>query len=180
MHRVQKEVVQPILSGLRDQHAPFVGTLYPGLMVDGDDIQVLEYNARFGDPEIQSYVRLLDSDLFEALNACVDGTLAEADIRWSDQTAITVVLAAAGYPGKYKKGLTITGVAEAEALEGIVVFHSGTKLEGDNLVTTGGRVLGVTATGTDLRDAQAKVYAAIKLIHFDGMQYRTDIGDKAL
>jgi phosphoribosylamine---glycine ligase len=180
LHRVQKEVVQPILSGLSAQHAPFTGTLYPGLMVDGDDIKVLEYNARFGDPETQSYMRLLETDLLEILNACVDGNLADLHIKWSERTAVTVVLASSGYPGKYTKGLPITGLSTANALPDVVVFHAGTKLDGDQLVTSGGRVLGVTATGSDLRDAQTKAYTAAKLIHFEGVQYRTDIGDKAL
>jgi phosphoribosylamine--glycine ligase len=113
LHRVQKEVVQPILTGLRDHHAPFTGTLYPGLMVDGDQLHVLEYNARFGDPETQSYMRLLDTDLLDILDACVDGTLADLHIRWSDRTAVTVVLASGGYPGKYPKGLPITGLNQA-------------------------------------------------------------------
>jgi phosphoribosylamine--glycine ligase len=180
LHKAQREVVTPILSGLREHHSAFKGTLYPGLMVDGDDIHVLEYNARFGDPETQSYMRLLDSDLLEILNACVDGTLKEVDIKWSNRTAITVVLASGGYPGDYDKGLPITGLSTAAALPDIEVFHAGTALKDGEVVTAGGRVLGVTATGVDLKDAQDKAYAAIKTIKFDGMQYRTDIGKKAL
>jgi phosphoribosylamine--glycine ligase len=157
-----------------------MGTLYPGLIVDGDDIHVLEYNARFGDPETQTYVRLLETDLLEILNACVDGTLVDLDIKWSHRTAITVVIASGGYPGKYDKGLPITGLSTAAALPDIEVFHAGTALKDGEVVTAGGRVLAVTATGVDLKDAQDKVYAAIRTIKFDGMQYRTDIGNKAL
>jgi phosphoribosylamine--glycine ligase len=180
MHQVQKQAVQPILTGLREHHAKFIGTLYPGLMVDGDQIRVLEYNARFGDPEMQTYMALLETDLLEVLNACIDGHLADLQIKWSDKTAVTVVLAAGGYPGKYAKGLPISGLSTAAALPDVVVFHAGTRREGDQVLTTGGRVLGVTATGTDLRDAQARAYRAVSLIKFEGMQYRTDIGSKAL
>jgi phosphoribosylamine--glycine ligase len=180
MHQVHKQVVQPILAGLRDGHAPFTGTLYPGLMVDGDDIRVLEYNARFGDPENQSYMRLLETDLLDVLNACVDGHLADLHIQWSDQTAVTVVLASGGYPGKYDTGHEIIGLSTAAQLPDVVVFHAGTKRDGDRILTSGGRVLGVTATGRDLREAQRKAYEAISVIKFDGMQYRTDIGHKAL
>jgi phosphoribosylamine--glycine ligase len=181
LHKIQATVVEPVLAGLAARQAPFVGLLYPGLMVDGNNVRVLEYNARFGDPETQSYMRLLKTDLLDILNACIDGTLAKLKITWSDQTAITVVLASAGYPGKSTTGLPISGLAEAGEQPGIVVFHAGTKLdENDTPLTSGGRVLGVTATGRDLREAQQKAYDAIKLIHFDGLQYRTDIGDKAL
>ena len=180
LHRIQQHVVHPILSGLKAHHSPFTGTLYPGLMVHGHDFKVLEFNARFGDPETQSYMRLLETDLLEILDACVDGRLSDVHIKWSHQTAITVVLASEGYPGTYPKGLPITGLAEAEGLPDIVVFHAGTKQDDEHLVTSGGRVLGVTALGSDLRDAQRKVYAAIERVSFQGMQFRTDIGDKAL
>lgn len=180
MHRAQHEVVGPILAGLKAHHAPFTGTLYPGLMVDGDHLKVLEYNARFGDPETQSFMRLLQTDLLEILDACVDGNLSSRHLQWSGETAITIVLASEGYPGTYPKGVAITGIEAAEKLPDVVVFHAGTKLEDGRLVTSGGRVLNVTAVGRDLLEARAKAYAAIKLIHFNGMQYRTDIGHKAL
>jgi phosphoribosylamine--glycine ligase len=178
--RAKTTVVEPILAAMREAGAPFTGLLYPGLMISDDDINVLEFNARFGDPETQSYMRLLETDLLEILNACVDGRLADIPIKWSSQTAVTVVLASGGYPGKYKKGLPITGVDEASALPGVVVFHAGTTIKDGQLLTAGGRVLGVSATGADLKDAQAKAYSAAKLIQFDGVQYRTDIGSKAL
>jgi phosphoribosylamine--glycine ligase len=190
LERVRTAVVEPALAGLAAQDAPFSGLLYPGLMVAGisadTTFKVLEFNARFGDPETQSYLRLLDTDLLDILDACVDGTLADIDITWSDQTAVTVIMASAGYPGKYRKGLPITGLDAAAARDGVVVFHAGTQLApGANpktgpYLTSGGRVLGVSATGADLADARAKAYAAVKLIHFEGAHYRTDIGAKAL
>jgi len=178
VEQAQKTVVEPILAALGKAAAPFSGLLYPGLMVGLDGFNVLEFNARFGDPETQSYVRLLDCDLLEVLEACVVGRLAGTTVKWSDRTAVTVVLASGGYPGKYATGKPITGIEAAAALPDIVIFHAGTTLKNGQIVTSGGRVLGVSATGADLRDAQAKAYAAIKLIHFEGMQYRTDIGAK--
>ncbi len=180
MKTVQSTVVSPILDGLSHAGAPFVGLLYPGLMVDGDNINVLEYNSRFGDPETQIYLRLLDTDLVSILDACVDGTLAQTDIQWGGGAAVCVVLASGGYPGKYRTGLPITGLSEAEALPGIVIFQAGTKSENGQTMTAGGRVLCVSAVGKDLAEAQARAYAAVKLIHFDGMQYRSDIASKAL
>lgn len=180
MERVQTEVVDPILAGLSRTDAPFSGLLYPGLMVDGAKLNVLEFNARFGDPETQSYMRLLKTDLLEVLNACVDGTLDQVALTWSDQTAVCVVLASGGYPGSIKKGLEITGIEAAEKLPGVVVFHAGTAQQDGKIVTAGGRVLGITAVGGDIAEARAQAYAAIKFIHFDGMQYRTDIGQKSL
>jgi phosphoribosylamine--glycine ligase len=149
-------------------------------MVDGDKVRVLEYNSRFGDPETQIYLPLLQTDLLEIFNACIDGTLADVEIKWSDKTAVCVVLASGGYPGSYPKGLPITGLSEAAAQPDITIFHAGTSSENGQILTAGGRVLGVTAVGHDLADARSKAYAAIKLIHFDGLQYRTDIGSKAL
>ena len=173
-------VVEPILAALRQSGASFSGLLYPGLMVGDNGFNVLEFNARFGDPETQSYMRLLESDLLEILNACVDGALVSQSIQWSRLTAITVVLASGGYPGSYDKGLKISGLIEAAQLPDIEIFHAGTKQEGSAMLTNGGRVIGVSATGVDLPDAQAKAYAAIQLISFDGMEYRTDIGNKSL
>ncbi len=176
----RQTVVEPILAALAEAGAPFTGLLYPGLMVESGHFNVLEFNARFGDPETQSFMRLLDSDLLEVINACVDGRLADTTVKWSNRTAVTVVLASGGYPGKYAKGLPITGIDQAAALPDIVVFHAGTALKDGRIVTNGGRVLCVSAIGADLQDAQAKAYAAVKLIHFEGLQYRTDIGAKGL
>lgn len=173
---VDEKIVQPALRGLAKQNADFTGCLYPGLMIDGDDVNVVEFNARFGDPEAEVYMRLLDSDLFEILSACADGNLDPASVSWKPGFAVTVVAASPGYPGKYPKSLPITGIEEAEKLDDIVVFHAGTAVKDGQLVTAGGRVLNVTATGDILDAALEKAYAAIKLISFEGMHYRTDIG----
>ncbi len=173
---VRDRAVQPALDGLSKQGADFTGCLYPGLMIDGDEVKLLEFNARFGDPEAEVYMRLLDGDLYEIFTACADGRLDPASVKWQPGFAVTVVLAAPGYPGDYKKGLPITGIDQAEARPDIIVFHAGTAVKDGQLVTAGGRVLNVTATGATLDEALDKAYAAIKLINFEGMQYRTDIG----
>jgi phosphoribosylamine---glycine ligase len=178
--KVKKVVVDPILRGLNQSGSPFVGTLYPGLMVGDKGLNVLEFNARFGDPETQSYMRLLQSDLLDVLNACVDGKLAAAKVIWSDQYCVNVVLASGGYPGAYKKGLPITGLKEASSLPGVVVFHAGTAVKDGQVVTAGGRVLAVSAIGETPIAAQQKAYEAAALIHFEGVQFRTDIGSKSL
>lgn len=173
---VDQSIVQPALRGLAKRNSDFKGCLYPGLMIDGDEVNVVEFNARFGDPEAEVYMRLLDSDLYDILTACADGTLDPEAVKWKDGYAVTVVAASGGYPGKYEKGLPIAGIEEAEKLDDIVVFHAGTAIKDGHVVTHGGRVLNVTATGSTLDEALEKAYSAIKLIHFDGMHYRTDIG----
>lgn len=180
MDLVHRQAVDPALAALETAGTPFTGVLYPGLMVDGNQLNILEFNARFGDPETEVFMRLLRSDLLDVLDACVDGRLSDVPPVWDDRTAVTVVLASAGYPGKSRTGLPITGLAAAAAHPDVVLFHAGTKQEGERIVTNGGRVLNVTAVGDDLADARAKAYAAIDDIHFEGMQYRTDIGQKAL
>lgn len=176
---VDEKIVRPALAGLTRQNADFQGCLYPGLMIDGGDVNVVEFNARFGDPEAEVYMRLLDSDLYDILCACADGTLDPQTVTWKAGYAVTVVTASGGYPGKYEKGLPITGIEEAEKHDDIVVFHAGTAVKDGQLVTDGGRVLNVTATGPTLDEALEKAYAAVKLIHFDGMHYRTDIGRRS-
>ena len=174
---VKERVVEPALAGLNEQQAAFVGCLYPGLMIDGADIKVLEFNARFGDPEAEVYMRLLDGDLYQILKACAVGRLNPSSVKWKAGFAVSVVLAFGGYPGDYKKGLPISGIEEAEKLADIVVFHAGTAIKDSQLVTAGGRVLNVTATGATLEEALDKAYKAVKLIKFEGGQhYRTDIG----
>lgn len=173
---VREKIVLPVLKGMQENDAAFTGCLYPGLMIDGDDINVVEFNARFGDPEAEVYMRLFDGDLYEVLSACANGTLDPNMVTWKPGFAATVVLCSPGYPGDYPKGLPITGVDAAEKLDDIVVFHAATKHDGDQLLTAGGRVLNVTATGDTLDEALKKAYAAIKVIHFEGMHYRTDIG----
>jgi phosphoribosylamine--glycine ligase len=203
MNEVSSRIVKPALEGLKNLDSPFVGLLYPGLMLTspnlsseeerngpssppfkggarGGYIKVIEFNARFGDPETQSYMRLLKTDLLDILEACVDGKIADIKIEWSKKSACCIVLASGGYPGKYEKGKIITGIEQAEKMDGIAIFHAGTILLDSNIVTNGGRVLGVTAVADNLQTALNKAYAAVKLIHFDGMQYRTDIGMKSL
>ena len=153
--------------------------LYPGLKITTSGPKVLEFNARFGDPETQSYMRLLKTDLFDILESCIDGTLGELAIEWHSGFAACVVIASDGYPDEYKKGLPLRGIAEAECVPDVIVFHAGTTFDGE-LKTSGGRVLGVTAIGTTLRDALGRAYEAAKLIAFEGKQYRSDIGAKAL
>lgn len=180
IERIRTTIVEPALAGLAAAGSPFQGLLYPGLMIEGESISVVEFNSRFGDPEPQSYLRLLESDLLEILDACVDGRLSEVEFKYNDRAAVCVILASGGYPGSYQKGLPITGLEDAAALAGVEVFHAGTKLDAGQLVTNGGRVLGISAVGNNLAAAQARAYEAIKLIHFEGMQYRTDIASKAL
>ena len=190
MNRVSSKIVKPALDGIKSVTCPFMGILYPGLIMTKDGPKVIEFNARFGDPETQSYMRLLKTDLYDILEACVNGTLDKIKIEWENKYACCIVLASGGYPGEYKKGLSITGVDEANKLDDIIVFHAGTKLENGKLVTNGlpakslatagGRVLGVTAIAHDLKSALDKAYAAVKLINFEGMHYREDIGQKSL
>jgi len=175
---INNKIVQPALDGLTQQNSPFSGCLYPGLMIDGKDVNVVEFNARFGDPEAEVYMRLLDSDLYKILLSCATGTLDPSAVKWKPGYAVTVVLCSPGYPGSYPKGLPITGVDKAEKFDDIVIFHASTVIKDKKLVTNGGRVLNVTACGATLKSALNKAYGAIKSIHFEGMQYRTDIGQR--
>lgn len=179
LHALGEQVVRPTLEALAKRGRQFSGLLYPGFKMTTSGPKVLEFNARFGDPETQSYMCLLKTDLLDILEACVNGTLAELAIEWHSGFAACVVIASGGYPDGYKKGLPLLGVAEAERVSDVVVFHAGTKFDGE-LKTSGGRVLGVTAIGTTLRDALDRAYEAAKLIKFEGIQYRRDIGAKAL
>ena len=158
------------------QKLNYKGILYPGLMITKDGPKVIEFNARFGDPETQSYMRLLKTDLVEIAEACIDGTLDKINIEWHPGFAATVVMASAGYPGEYEKGFPITGIEEAEKLPGVIVFPAGMS-DGK---TSGGRVLGVSATGDTLREAIDRAYAGVQKIDFYGKQYRKDIGAKIL
>ncbi|MFA6324735.1 MAG: phosphoribosylamine--glycine ligase [Candidatus Paceibacterota bacterium] len=177
---VEKNIIAPTLLGMNNDGSSFQGVIYPGLMMTKDGPKILEYNARFGDPETQTYMRLLDTDLLEICNACIDGTLSEIEIKWKKIFACTIVLASGGYPEKYEKEKIISGIEEAEKEEDIIVFQAGTKYDGKNLITNGGRVLGVTATGDNLKEALEKAYKAIEKISFEGMYYRKDIGKKTL
>lgn len=176
---IQRTIVEPTLAATRAEGFPFRGVLYCGLMLTARGPQVLEYNVRFGDPETQAILRRLDSDFAELAFAVARGELARARARWSDDATTCVVLASAGYPGSYAVGQKISGTAEAEQFEGVVVFHAGTKLDADgDTVTAGGRVLGVTARAMTLEAATARVYQAVDRIWFAGMQYRRDIAKR--
>ena len=173
--RCMEEIFQPTIDALRAEGRPFQGVLYFGLMLTPDGPKVVEYNARFGDPECQAVLSLLETDLLDIFLACRNGTLDHLNIRWKDGAACCLVLASGGYPGSYAKGLPITGLEDAG--QQAVVFHAGTKLGDDGTVfTNGGRVLGVTATGPDLNAAIDSAYAAAGHIHFQDMHFRTDIG----
>lgn len=180
---IEKRVVKPALEALMAKGSPYTGILYPGLKMSSQGPKVLEFNARFGDPEAQVYVRLMKSDILELFEACVDGALADHTIEWNPGFAANIVLCSGGYPDAYKKGLPISGIDEAEKQPGIVVFHAGTIQNADPLrphMTSGGRVLGVSAVGDTLEEALDRAYEAVGMIHFEGMYYRRDIGAKAL
>jgi phosphoribosylamine--glycine ligase len=177
---VLARVIEPTLRTVAAEGAPYRGFLYAGLMIDGGEPRVLEYNVRLGDPETQPLLVRLASDLVPALVAVADGTPFPAPLEWDPRPAVCVVLAAQGYPGTPAKGATIAGLAEAARVPDVQVFHAGTARDGDRVVTAGGRVLGVTAVGTTLADAVARAYEAADCIRWDGMQYRRDIAHRAL
>ena len=176
--RIRAEVVDKTLSGMSASGSPFVGTLFPGLMVTDAGEYVIEYNARFGDPEAQVHMARLDTDLFEICHAAALGTLHQVDVRWSGKAAVGVVCASGGYPATYKLGHVIEGVDDVDP--GVLVFHAGTKNDARGLVTNGGRVLTVVATGPTVTEARAKAYDNVKRIHFTDMQYRADIALEAV
>ncbi|MBN2386203.1 MAG: phosphoribosylamine--glycine ligase [Anaerolineales bacterium] len=170
--------LQPAVDGLRAEGSPFVGVLYGGFMLTDDGPKVIEFNCRFGDPETQVVLPLLDSDFLEIALACVEGRLDQVAVRWRNAAAACIVLASGGYPGPYASGFPISGL-DAEN-ENSVVFHAGTRVVGGQVVTAGGRVLGITGLGADIRAALAAAYARIESIRFEGMHYRRDIGWRAL
>ncbi len=176
---IDEKVLQPFLKGVQKDGLNFRGIIYAGLMMTAEGPKVLEFNVRFGDPETQAILARLDSDLFEALAATADGRLADVTLRWSPKAAVCVVMASHGYPGAYEKGCIISGLEDAAAT-GAVVFHAGTAMKDGHFVTHGGRVLGVTALGDTIREAIDHAYAAVDKIHWDGVQFRRDIGQKAL
>lgn len=173
--RVMDEILLPTLEGFKKDGLDFKGVLFVGLMLTEDGPKVIEFNNRFGDPETQSVLMRLDTDLYEIFEAVCDNRLADIDIKWKDERAVCVVLASGGYPGDYEKGKVITGLDSVE--DGVIVFHAGTKFnENGDVVTAGGRVLGVTTTGKTHDEARAKAFENVKKISFEGMQYRNDIG----
>lgn len=178
--QIQKTIIEPTLTCMNQRNVHFTGCLFPGLMIGHDGPYTLEFNARFGDPETQVYMRLLDSDILEVLHAGAVGRLHAITPRWSSRYAANIVIASGGYPDAYEKGKKITGIDEAERIPHVVVFHAGTGIKDGHLVTTGGRVLGVSATGATLAEALETAYKAVACIHFDGMYFRKDIGQQSL
>ena len=177
--RAVEEILKPTIAAMAKEGRTYRGCLYLGLMVTADGPKVVEFNARFGDPETQVVLPLLDSDLVAIMCACADGTLADVPIRWKDGAAVCVVLASGGYPGHYEKGQEIHGLADAEAM-GALVFHAGTAMKDGKLVTNGGRVLGVVGRGADISSAVDAAYAAATKISFKDAYYRKDIAHRAL
>lgn len=174
------KILDPWLRGCAAEGIDFRGILYPGVMLTHGGPRVLEFNARFGDPETQVYLTRLENDLVEVLDASVNGTLDRIELKWNPMASVCVVMASGGYPGSYAKGKTIEGLEAANSLPHTKVFHAGTALKDGKIVTNGGRVLGVTSLGADLKSARAAAYEAVSKIHFEGAHFRRDIGAKAL
>lgn len=178
--RAVEKILKPVVAAMKAEGRTYKGCLYAGLMVCGDEVKVVEFNCRFGDPETQVVLPLLDGDLAEIMLACATGGLDKVSIGWHDKAAVCVVLASGGYPEHYVQGYPISGLDEAGKMPEIVVFHAGTKISDGSVVTAGGRVLGVTAVGKDIADAQERAYKAASVISFKDMQYRKDIAWRAL
>ncbi len=177
--QVQKEILEPTIQAMVTEGRKYVGCLYVGLMMTADGPKVIEYNARFGDPETQVVLPLLDGDLAEIMLACIDGELADTKVSWKDEAAVCVVMAAGGYPASYQKGDVISGIDAAEA-DGAVVFHAGTAKTDAGIVTNGGRVIGVTATASSIKQAVDNAYAAVAKISFKDNHFRKDIAYRAI
>ena len=167
------------MRGCAAEAIDYRGLLYPGIMLTKSGPKVLEFNARFGDPETQVYLTRLENDLVELLDASASGTLGKTELKWKSEASVCVVMASGGYPGSYPKWKIITGLDAANALPNTRVFHAGTALKDGQIVTNGGRVLGVTALGKDLKAARSAAYAAVECIQFDGAHFRRDIAAKA-
>jgi phosphoribosylamine--glycine ligase len=180
MDQIIREILVPTVEGMNRSGKNFKGVLYAGLMLTPGGPRVLEYNVRFGDPETQPILMRMKSDLLEVILAVCDGKLDDVTIKWDKRPAVCVVISAGGYPGEYVNGKVITGLDEAAKMEDVMVFHAGTAEKDGNIVTNGGRVLGVTAIGDDIKSAQAKAYAACEKIKFEGAYYRKDIANKAI
>jgi phosphoribosylamine--glycine ligase len=178
--RVMEEIIRPTVRGMAAEGNPFTGVLFAGLMISDKGPKTLEFNVRFGDPECQVLMSRLKSDLLPALIAAADGQLKQFDLRWHDDPAIVVVMAAKGYPGSYQKGTVIKGLDDAGEVEGVTVFHAGTAMKDGNVVATGGRVLGVSAVGKNVGEAQARAYQAVDKINWPEGFCRRDIGWRAV
>lgn len=179
LSRVQQEILDPVIRAMRQEGREYKGCLYAGLMITAQGPKVIEFNARFGDPETQVVLPLLEGDLAEIMLSCVNGTLDANMVKWRQEAAVCVIMAAGGYPSSYKKGDPIGGLEQAQA-DGAWIFHAGTAKQGQEIVTNGGRVLGVTAAAPAICQAVEKAYAAVEKIHFAGQQYRKDIAHRAM
>ncbi|MBU4241438.1 MAG: phosphoribosylamine--glycine ligase [Actinobacteria bacterium] len=175
----QRNVMNATVEAMAEEGIPYRGVLYGGLMLTGDGLKVLEFNVRFGDPEVQAVLPRLESDLAPGLLATIDGTIFAYEMEWSPEYCVCVVLASGGYPGKYETGIPITGLRAASSDSNVEVFHAGTRREDGKVVTAGGRVLNVVALGKDFENARGLAYQAVRMIDFEGMHYRTDIGHRA-
>ena len=180
LKKVGNTILNSWLRGCAEERIDFRGILFPGVILTQNGPKIIEFNARFGDPEAQVYLTRLENDLVELLNASISGTLDKVQLKWKSEASVCVVMVSGGYPGNYKKGKLIRGLDDAAKLPDVKVFHAGTAKNGNEIVTNGGRVLGATALGKDLKAAQAAAYAAVEKIHFDGAQFRRDIAAKAL
>jgi len=180
MDKITREVLVPIVDGMNRNGTPYKGVIYAGLMLTSGGPRVLEFNVRFGDPETQPILMRLRSDLLEVFLAVCDERLDEVTLQWDPRPSVCVVMASGGYPGDYDKGKKITGLEDAEQLGDVVVFHAGTKSQNGEVVTNGGRVLGVTALGENIKDAKVRAYEAVAKVKFDGAYWRRDIADKAI
>jgi phosphoribosylamine--glycine ligase len=180
LDKVIKNIFRPVIDGLRKEGKLYKGVLYAGLMITKNGPMVLEFNVRFGDPETQAILPRLKSDLLDVMMACIDGTLDKIDVKWDRFSCISVACASKGYPDEYEKDIEIFGLEQAKKIKDVIIFHAGTKNENGKILTNGGRVLGVTSLGNDIKSAKLNAYKAIECIRFKGMQYRKDIGDKAI
>jgi len=178
--RVLEEVLKPTVKGLRSEGRKYKGVLYAGLILTKEGPKVLEFNARFGDPETQVILPRLKTDLIDILNAVIEETLHKISIEWEDNAVVCVVVVSGGYPGKYQKGKVISGLERLEKMEDIIVFHAGTKLQDGKVITSGGRVLGITAWAENITEAKKKAYEGMEKIYFEDMYYRKDIATKAI
>ncbi len=173
--QLEEEIMRPVLRGLLKEGVTFRGLLYPGLMITSDGLRVLEFNCRFGDPETQAILPRMKSDLLPLLEATIDGKIDNCTIEWDERAAVTIVLASGGYPGKYETGKPIAGLEEAAKLKDVQIFHAGTGRANGEIVTSGGRVLAVTALGSTMESARVRAYQAVSAIHFESCHYRRDI-----
>ena len=178
--QLESKVMRPLIRALRKQNISFRGLLYPGLMITNEGPRVLEFNCRFGDPETQALLPRMKSDLVPLLEATIDGTIAKHSIEWDDCPSVTIVMASGGYPEKYEIGRAISGIEKAGAVEGVQIFHAGTKQVNGDIVTAGGRVLAATALGASIAEARTRAYRAVSQIHFEGCHYRGDIALSAV